>query len=81
MPDPTEGIRRAIVADINSDTSSRDVLEKEYGQIWDTKELARDFEVTYFMAPFVTVKRKSDGVIGSLLFRHSPRFYFKFTPD
>lgn len=81
MTDPTEGIRRAMVSEINSDTSSREVLEKEHGQVWDTNELSRDFEVRGFMAPFVVVKRKSDGVVGSLMFRHSPRFYFSFTPD
>jgi hypothetical protein len=81
MSDPTEGIRRVLVNEINSDTSSRDVLEKEHGQVWDTDELSRDFEVTGFMAPFVVVKRKSDGVVGSLTFRHSPRLYFDFTPD
>lgn len=81
MSDPTESIRRTLVGEINSDTSSRDVLEKEHGQVWDTNELSRDFEVRGFMAPFVVVKRKSDGVVGSLMFRHSPRFYFSFTPD
>jgi hypothetical protein len=81
MSDPTETVRRALVNEINSDTSSRDVLEKEHGQVWDTDELSRDFEVTGFMAPFVVVKRKSDGVVGSLMFRHSPRLYFDFTPE
>jgi hypothetical protein len=81
MQDPTEDTRRAKVSEINSDTSSRDVLEKEHGQVWDTEELSRDFVVTGFMAPFVVVTRKSDGVIGSLMFRHSPRLYFGFTPQ
>jgi hypothetical protein len=70
-----------MVSEINGGTSSRDVLEKEHGQVWDTEELSRDFEVTGFMAPFVVVMRKSDGVIGSLMFRHSPRLYFGFTPQ
>jgi hypothetical protein len=64
---------------VNADTSSRDVLEAEYGQVWDTQQLSEEFEVTGFMAPFVVVKRKSDGVVGSLLFRHSPRYYFSFS--
>jgi hypothetical protein len=64
---------------VNADTSSRDVLEAEYGQVWDTQQLNEAFEVTGFMAPFVVVKRKSDGVVGSLLFRHSPRYYFSFS--
>ena len=81
MIDTTENIRRAIVNEINTDTSSREVLEAEYGQVWDTQQLSNDFVVTGFMAPFVVVKRKADGVVGSLMFRHSPRFYFSFTPD
>lgn len=81
MQDPTEGIRRFMTQQVNADTSSRDVLEAEYGQVWDTQQLSEDFEVTGFMAPFVVVKRKSDGVVGSLMFRHSPRYYYSFTPD
>tara|TARA_Y100000593_G_scaffold94048_1_gene191389 strand:+ start:1555 stop:1773 length:219 start_codon:yes stop_codon:yes gene_type:complete len=50
------------------------------GRVWDTKELQEDFEVRQFAAPFVVVKRKSDGVIGSLEFQHQPRFYFDFEP-
>jgi hypothetical protein len=79
MQDATEDTRRALVSEINADTSSRDVLEAEYGQVWDTQQLNEAFEVTGFMAPFVVVKRKSDGVVGSLLFRHSPRYYFSFS--
>jgi hypothetical protein len=41
-------------------------------------ELQQDFEVLGFMAPFVVVRRKSDGVRGSLTFQHTPRLYFDF---
>ena len=81
MQDATENIRREMVQEINAGISARDALEAEYGQVWDTQELAKDFEVTGFMAPFVVVRRKADGVVGSLMFRHSPRYYFSFTPD
>ena len=33
------------------------------------------------MAPFVAVRRKSDGAKGSMEFTHSPRFYFNFVAD
>ena len=79
--DATENIRKAMVEDINSDPNGREALEKEYGQVWDTVQLSQDFKVTGFMAPFVVVNRKSDGVTGSLMFQHSPRFYFSFTKD
>ena len=81
MKDPTELIRRAIVNTINSNPGSREDLEKKHGQVWDTNQLGQDFEVKDFMAPYVVVKRKSDGVVGSLEFQHSPRFYYGFTPD
>ena len=35
-------------------------------------------QVLGFLAPFVVVRRKSDGRKGSLTFSHSPRFYFSF---
>lgn len=56
-------------------------LEKDVGQVWDTDELCRDFEVEGFGAPFVVVTRKADNVRGSLEFTHMPRFYFSFAVD
>ena len=38
-------------------------------------------EVIGFMAPLVVVRRKADGVKGSLEFQHQPRFYFNFVAD
>ena len=81
MADPTEPIRKALVQDLNSNPSNRQELEAEYGRVWSTDELARDFEVLGFMAPFVVVRRKSDGCKGSLMFTHLPRFYFSFRED
>lgn len=80
MPDPTESIRRQRLAEINAEPGSRQALEVQHGNVWDTSELARDFIVVGFMAPLVVVKRKSDGVKGSLEFQHQPRFYFNFQP-
>jgi len=81
MSDPTEGIRREMVAEINAEPGSREALEAEHGQVWDTSEMSAEFEAIGFMAPFIVVKRKSDGVKGSLTFQHSPRFYFDFRED
>ena len=84
MSDPTEDIRRHAVNVLNSDVKSNDPtdervrLEGIYGQIWDTSELTRDFEVRSFLAPYVSVKKKDTGEVGTLLFQHMPRFYFHF---
>ena len=59
----------------------REQLEKEYIQVWDTTQLQQDFEVLSFMAPMVLVKRKLDGVRGTLMFQHMPRFYYDFCKD
>ena len=48
---------------------------------WDTAELQEDFEVLGFLAPFVVVRRKSDGVRGTLEFTHAPRLYFGWSPE
>ncbi len=50
-------------------------------QVWDTTEMRRDFDVTGFLAPFVVVRRKADGVVGTLEFAHTPRYYWGFTRD
>jgi hypothetical protein len=81
MIDETESIRRQMVATINMNPGGRADLETKYGQVWDTDELCRDFQALGFMAPFVIVKRRSDGVKGSLLFQHDPRFYHSFSPE
>ena len=78
--DNTENIRRELVAEINIEAAERKALEEKYGQVWDTQQLATDFEVIGFMAPFVVVRQKN-GVKGSLMFQHSPRYYFGFTED
>lgn len=78
MADPTEPIRRAQQAVINNDTSTREELAREFGQVYDTTELQEHFEVLGFLAPYVSVRRKSDGAMGTLLFRHNPRLYFGF---
>ena len=80
MCDETEMIRREMVATINSNAGPRADLEKQYGQVWDTDQMCQDFEAIGFMAPFVVVKRRSDGVKGSLMFQNSPRYYYSFEP-
>ena len=82
MNDPTETARRERLAEINADPGSREALEAQYGQVWDTQQLAQNFEVIGFLAPLVVVRRKADGMKGSLEFQHGPpRLYFCFVPD
>lgn len=78
MADATEGIRRQMVAEINARPGSREALEAEHGQVWDTNQLTSEFEVIGFKGPFAQVRRRRDGMTGSLKFQHSPRFYFGF---
>jgi endo-1,4-beta-D-glucanase Y len=78
MTDPTEAARRERLAEINTEAAERAALEARYGQVWDTKELARDFVVIGFLAPILAVRRKSDGARGSLEFQNRPRYYFNF---
>ena len=81
MIDPTEALRRERLVEINTEPGSREALEAQYGQVWDTDQLRADFEVVGFTAPLVVVRRRSDGRKGSLEFQHSPRFYFNFQLD
>jgi hypothetical protein len=78
MIDSTETLRAALLEDINSHAGTRAALEADFGRVWDTDQLREEFDVIGFLAPFVVVRRKSDGVKGSLSFQHSPRFYFAF---
>jgi hypothetical protein len=75
-PDTTENNVPRTAQEI--DATARAQLEAMHGQVWDTAEMQRDFEVTGFSAPFVVVTRKSDGKRGALEFQHRPRFYYDF---
>jgi hypothetical protein len=74
--DETENVRRAMLANKEPERDLAVANER-----WDTAALGRDFDVHGFMAPFVVVTRKADGVKGSLEFTHYPRWYFNFVPD
>ena len=80
MTDPTEDIRRQMLAEINAQPGSREYLEAKHGQVWDTSELSDDFDVIGFAAPLVVVRRKSDGQKGQPDVPGTPRFYFGFEP-
>jgi hypothetical protein len=85
--DETEAIRRIRLAEINSRVESHDGeterkrLEAKYGRVWNSEQLSQEFEVLGFAAPYVVVRRKSDGRKGSLEFQHLPRLYFNFALD
>ena len=81
VSDSTEPYRRQRVAEINLEPGSREALEQQHGQVWDTAQLAEEFEPLGFLAPFIVVRRRSDGRKGSLEFQHRPRFYFNFQED
>jgi hypothetical protein len=66
--DPTSQARREMVA-------------ADDGRRWTTDEMQAEFEVLGFAAPFVVVRRRLDGQLGTLEFTHSPRVYFGFVPD
>jgi hypothetical protein len=76
-----EAMRRSRLVEINLARADRSILEVRHGQVWDAEQLRREFEVLEFAAPYVVVRKRSDGVLGSLEFQHEPRFYFNFAPD
>lgn len=76
-----EAMRRSRLVEINLARADRIILEARHGHVWDSQQLRQDFKVLQFEAPYVVVRRKSDGILGSLEFQHEPRFYFNFEPD
>ena len=79
--DVTEAFRRRRLAELNAAAAGRRELERRHGTVWSPKELAAAFTAVGFMAPFVAVRRKADGRLGSLEFQHQPRFYFNWQED
>ena len=78
--DLSEPTRAALAKMLNDAAKTPEELSKVHGRIWDTYELQKDFEVEGFLAPYVKVIRKDDEQVGLLLFQHSPRVYWGFTP-
>jgi hypothetical protein len=76
-----EPIRHERFIEINATPGTRAHLIAQYGQVWDPRELANDFEVIGFISPFVAVRRKADDCTGTLEFQCNPRFYFSFLAD
>jgi len=71
-------IRQLLAEEVNSDPT---ITPENLEESWTTEQVREQFEVIGFMAPFVVVRRKSDGVMGSLMFKHSPRVYFGWQAD
>lgn len=74
----TDEMRKILAGILNITNLTREDLEHAYGRVWDTDQLQEAFSVEAFLAPYVYVTRKSDGKKGTLMFTHSPRFYFGF---
>ena len=78
--DCTEAFRRQRLAELTPGVG-RAALERRYGIVLNSKELADSFMVIGFVAPLVVVQRKVDGVVGTLEFQHEPRLYFNWRED
>jgi hypothetical protein len=76
VSDDTAPVRKAMIA---TGQPAAD-LAADPDRKWTTGQLQAEFEVLEFSAPFVVVRRKSDQVLGSMEFTHSPRVYFGWSP-
>jgi hypothetical protein len=74
--DDTEPHRRQLIAEGYPEQAAERAEQR-----WTTDQLRADFDVLSFLAPFVIVRRKSDGKKGTVMFKHSPRVYFNFMED
>jgi hypothetical protein len=77
-PDETEHTNRSVCEQLKDEREWRVALEVIYGEVWDTSDLKRDFNVIGFLVPLVAVRRKDNGEEGTLEFLHHPRFYFSY---
>ena len=75
--DMTEGWRRQMLPKMASELAKARLGGEP---IWDTQQMTKDFQVVGFLAPFIVVIRREDGLPGTLMFQHSPRFYFGWEP-
>lgn len=76
-----EDCGRVVYSDLDhSGRSHRAVLEAEHGKVWDNGEANLEFEVIGYMCPLTIVRRRSDGVIGTLSSTLGCGFFFDWKP-
>ena len=61
-------------------SKTRQELEAEYGEVWDVRQLAKDFVLTSIIGHEVIVRRRADGVVGRLAYQNHPRYFYRFIP-
>ena len=77
MSNDTDDIRKAM---IDTGQPAADLATNQE-RTWTTAEMQEEFEALGFAAPFIIVRRRSDGKKGSLEFTHNPRVYFGWVED
>jgi hypothetical protein len=74
--------RQRLEAELNRAPMDRVALEERWGSsVWDEPKLRSQFDVLGFRNPFVVVRRRVDGLAGTMVFQNHPRFYWGFDPD
>jgi hypothetical protein len=76
-----ESLRSLVGEELNHFPHSREELEQIEQRIWDEFQLEQDFTLLGFRRPFAMVRRKHDGICGTVLYQDSPRFYYGFEKD
>ena len=78
--DTTENVRREFVRKLNAEPKGEPSRTQARSGVGHRRTATR-LRGKGFPAPLVVVRRRSDGVLGTLFFQHEPRFYFGFSPD
>lgn len=71
-------MRRKKLRKIIPPPRTRPDIEREFGRVWDTQELAHEFVITSIIGSTVVVRRKSDNRVGTLQHQSNPPLYFQF---
>lgn len=76
-----EDCGQVVYSDLNhTGRTHRADLEAEHGKVWDNGQAHLEFEVIGYMLPLTIVRRRSDGVIGTLSSTMGCSFYFDWKP-
>jgi len=73
--------RRIAIKAINSNPRTKEDLLKTAAkgeEVWNEETLKKEFEVTGVLPPYIGVKRKLDGKIGTMVFQYDPLYYWGF---
>lgn len=78
LTEETAEERAKLEAEVNATPCTLEELQRKYGQVWTVEQVEAQFEIEAFCPPLACATRRADGVRGTLVYQHCPRYYWSW---